>query len=129
SSATPDSRTARARRRFEGSFLQRLFRRLESVHFADQAILLGAGLLVSVLPFLILLSAFADERIDDDITLHLGLDHRAAGIVSHLFNQASPAFNFATVTALLFAVGGSLAVVSSLQQIYEKVFEQSRRGM
>jgi membrane protein len=116
-------------RRFEGSFLHRLFRRLESLDFANQAILLGAGLLVSVLPLLILLSAFANERIDDDITLHLGLDHRAARIVSHLFNQASPAFSFATVTAVLFAVGGSLAVVCSLQQIYEKVFDQSRRGM
>jgi len=30
------------------------------------------------------------------------MDHRAAKIVSHLFNQASPAINVATVTSLLF---------------------------
>src|SRR3954469_24485515 len=112
------------RRRFEGSFAHQLLKRLDALDFANQAILLGAGLLVSLLPFLILLSAFSNERVDDDIALHLGLDHRAAIIVTHLFEQASPAINAATVTGMLFAVAGTLAVVCSLQEIYEKVFDQ-----
>ena len=112
------SRAAAARQRFEGSFAHRLFQRLDALDFTNQAILLGSGLLVSLLPFLILLSAFANERVDDDLALHLGLDHRAAQIVSHLFNQASPALNVATVTSLLFVVAGTVAVVSSLQEIY-----------
>src|SRR3954449_10842916 len=99
------------RRRFEGSFAHQLLKRLDSLDFANQAILLGAGILVSVLPFLILLSAFSNERVDDDISLHLGLDHRAATIVSHLFTQASPALNTATITGMVFAVAGTLAVV------------------
>jgi membrane protein len=127
--AGDNSRRGWLRRHYQGSFVQRLLQRLEALDFANQAILFGSGLLVSLLPFLILLSAFANERLDDDLALHLGLDHRAATIVSHLFNQASPALNFATITSLLFVVGGTLAVVSSLQEIYEKVFEQTHRGM
>jgi len=84
----------------------------------------GAGLLVSVLPFVILLSAFASQRIDDDISLRMGLDRRAAGIVDHLFTSAPASLNAATVTSLVFVTAGLLAVASSLQQIYEKVFRK-----
>jgi membrane protein len=89
----------------------------------------GAGLLVSLLPFVILLSAFASQRIDDDISLRLGLDRRAAGIVDHLFTSAPATLNAATATSLVFLVFGMLAVASSLQQIYEKVFRQDHRGL
>ena len=97
---------AGTRQRFEGSFAHRLFKRLDALDFTNQAILYGSGLLVSLLPFLILLSAFANERVDDDIALHLGLDQRAANIVSHLFNQASPALNAAAVTGAAFVIAG-----------------------
>ena len=56
---------------------------------ANQAMLFGAGLLISLLPFVILLSAFASQRVNDDISLRLGLDPRAAGIVNHLFKGRS----------------------------------------
>jgi membrane protein len=91
--------------------------------------LFGAGLLVSLLPFLILLSAFADNRIDDDIALRLGLDRRAAGIVTHLFTSSPASLNVATVTSLVFVTAGTIAVAGSLQQIYEKVFRQDHRGL
>jgi membrane protein len=91
--------------------------------------LFGAGLLVSLLPFVILLSAFASQRVDDDISLRLGLDRRAAGIVDHLFASAPATLNAATATSLVFLIAGMLAVASSLQQIYEKVFRQDHRGM
>src|SRR6516165_12710139 len=109
-------------------FVRALLRRLGAIDFVNEAMLFGAGLLISVVPFMILLSAFASERVDDDIALHLGLDHRAAGIVSHLFNHASPTVSVATVTSLLFVVAGTIAVVSSLLQIDEKVFDLAHRG-
>jgi hypothetical protein len=62
---TPRSAPARykalasARDRFEGSLAQGFLARLKALDFADQAMLFGAGLLVSLLPFVILLSAFA----------------------------------------------------------------------
>jgi membrane protein len=118
-----------ARDRFEGSFAQNFLRRLKALDFANQAMLFGAGLLVSLLPLVILLSAFASQRVDDDISLRLGLDRRAAGIVDHLFTSAPATLNAATATSLVFLVAGMLAVASSLQQIYEKVFRQDHRGM
>ena len=119
---------ARARDRFDGSLTQRFLARLKALDFADQAMLFGAGLLVSLLPFVILLSAFASQRVDDDISLRLGLDRRAAGIMDHLFTSAPATLNAATTTSLIFLIAGMLAVASSLQQIYEKVFRQDHRG-
>ena len=75
---TPPSRPARykalawARDLFEGSLAQSFLQRLKAVDFASQAVLFGSGLLVSLLPFVILLSAFASQRVDDDISQRLG---------------------------------------------------------
>ena len=91
--------------------------------------LFGAGLLVSLLPFVILLSAFASQRVDDDISLRLGLDRRAAGIVDHLITPAPATLNTSTITSLIFVTAGMFAVASSLQQIYEKAFHQDHRGL
>jgi membrane protein len=127
---TPPSVPARykalawARERFEGSLAQSFLTRLNALDFADQAILFGAGLLVSLLPLVILLSAFASQRVDDDISLRLGLDRKAAGIMDHLFTAAPATLNAATATSLVFLVFGMVAVASSLQQIYEKAFGQ-----
>jgi len=120
---------ASARDRFEGSLAQSFLTRLKGLDFADQAILFGAGLLVSLLPFVILLSAFASQRVDDDISLRLGLDRQASGIMDHLFTAAPATLNAATATSLVFLVFGMLAVARSLQQIYEKVFRQDHRGI
>ena len=93
---TPPSRLAGyealawARDRFEGSLAQSFLQRLKVLDFASQAVLFGSGLLVSLLPLVILLSAFASQRVDDDISHRLGLDRRAAGIVDHLFTSARP---------------------------------------
>jgi membrane protein len=132
---TPPSRPARykalarARDRFDGSLAQSFLMRLKALDFADQAMLFGGGLLVSLLPFVILLGAFASQRIDDDIALRLGLDRQASGIVDHLFTSAPATLNAATATSLVFLTAGMLAVASSLQQIYEKVFRQHHRGI
>jgi membrane protein len=76
-----------------------------------------------------LLSAFASQRVDDDIALRLGLDRRAAGIVDQLFTSAPATLDAATATSLVFLIAGMLAVASSLQQIYEKIFRQDHRGI
>jgi membrane protein len=120
---------AKARDRFEGSLAQSFVVQLKAIDFSDQVILFGAGMLVSLLPFLILLSAFASERVDDDISLRLGLDRRASGIVTHLLTPSPASLNVATATSLLFVTAGSLAVAGSLQQVYEKVFHQGHRGL
>ena len=117
------------RERYAGSLAQSFVIQLKDLDFSTQIMLFGAGLLVSLLPFLILLSAFASQRIDDDIALRLGLDRRASGIVTHLFTSAPASLNAATATSLVFVTAGTIAVASSLQQIYEKVFRQDHRGL
>ena len=132
---TPPSAPARynvlawVRDRFEGSLAHSFLMRLQALDFGSQVMLFGAGLLVSLLPFLILLSAFASHRLGDDIALRLGLNQRASGIVAHLLTSAPATLNFATATSLLFVAAGSLAVAGSLQQIYEKVFHQDHLGL
>jgi membrane protein len=118
-----------ARDWYEGSLAQSFVTQLKTLDFANQAVLFGAGLLVSLLPFVILLSAFASHRVDDDISVRLGLDRRAAGIVDTLFTHAPATLNASTVTSLIFVTVGMFAVASSLQQIYEKAFRQDHRGL
>jgi membrane protein len=120
---------AATRQRYQGSLAQSFITQLKVLDFANQAMLFGAGLLVSLLPFVILLSAFASQRVDDDISLRLGLDHQAAGIVDQLFTSAPATLNASTITSLIFVTAGMFAVASSLQQIYEKAFRQEHRGL
>jgi len=49
--------------------------------------------------------------------------------VTHLFTSAPASLNATTATSLVFVTAGTLAVASSLQQIYEKVFRQNHRGV
>jgi hypothetical protein len=92
---------AAARDWYEGSLAQSFVTQLKAIDLSDQVMLSGAGLLISALPFLILLSAFASNRVDDDISMRLGLDRRASGIMTHLFTSAPATLNVATATSLV----------------------------
>ena len=117
-----------AQGRFEGSAAQIFLRQLGALDFVNSIVLFGASLLLSVLPFIILLSSLADRRIDTDLSRHIGLDHQGARIFSQLF-RSSPTHSAAPiVTALIFALAGTMAVAGSLQVIYEQVFGQPHRG-
>ena len=117
-----------ARGRYEGSPAQSFLRRLAALDFVDSIILFGSALLISVLPFVILLSSLANHRIDTDLSRHIGLDRQGSLIVSQLF-RSSPAHSAAAiVAALIFATAGTISVASSLQVIYERVFDQQHRG-
>ena len=117
-----------ARDRFEGSAAQDFLRRLGALDFVNSIVLFGASLLLSVLPFIILLSSLANHRIDTDLSRHIGLSYQGARIVSQLF-RSSPTHSAAPiVTALVLAAAGTMAVAGSLQVIYERAFGQQHRG-
>jgi membrane protein len=98
------------------------------VSFFDSVVLFGAALLISVLPFVILLSSLANHHIDTDISRHIGLNGQGARIVSELF-RSTPSHSWAAiVTGLIFAAAGTVTVASSLQVIYERIFGQPHRG-
>jgi membrane protein len=119
---------AAARVRFEGLAAQIFLRRLGALDFVNSIVLFGASLLLSVLPFIILLSSLANHRIDTDLSRHIGLNSQGARVVSQLF-RSSPAHSAAPiVTALILAAAGTMAVAGSLQVIYERVFGEQHRG-
>ena len=113
----------RALRRFEGSVPQEFWARLKSVGFGEWIILFGAAVLLSVLPMIILFSAMASTRIDDDISAHLGLSSRGAHIIARLFRSSTFRFNVGVLISLLLAIAGTIAVARSVQLLYERAFE------
>jgi membrane protein len=117
-----------ARGRYEGSWVQAVAAQLKALHVFDWTTIFGAELLWSALPFIILLSSLANERIDDDLSRHIGLNRQGAQIVEHLFRHSPAHATIAIVTGLLFSFAGSIAVVSSLQLLYERVFDQQHRA-
>jgi membrane protein len=119
---------AAGRGRYEGSWTQDLAARLKALDFINAIMLFGATLLLSALPLVILVSSLANERIDDDISRHIGLDNQGARIVHGLF-RASPTHPVVPiVTGLVIAFAGTMAVVACLQAIYERAFDQEPRG-
>jgi membrane protein len=116
------------RSRYEASWAGEIGRQLKALDFVNWITMFGAALLWSVLPLLILLSSFADRRIDDDISRHIGLNSQGSHIVETLF-RGTPAHGVEPIlTGFLFCFGGVVAVASSLQLIYERVFGQEPRG-
>jgi membrane protein len=122
--ARPPKRTERWRAAFEGSFAQDLIRGLGAVDFGDRIIVFGASLLVSVLPLIIVLSAYSSHRIQDDIAQHLGLSAQGARIIEGLFRSSVSSFNLAIFVSLLLSFLGTVAVARSVEVIYERAFER-----
>ena len=76
---------------------------------------------------MILLSSFANRRIEHDLSSHLGLNARAAHIVEQLFrNNGSPP-PFAIAFAVVFTLAGTLGVAGSVQKFYERILGGRRR--
>jgi membrane protein len=119
---------AAARRRYEGSWAQDVAARLKDVDVGHSITLLGSSLLLSVLPLIILLGALGNERIDDDLSRHIGLNSHAAGDVRDLFRSSPSHAVVPIATGLIIAFAGTMGVAGSLEQIYERVFDQARRG-
>jgi membrane protein len=117
-----------ARARYEGSSAEAIVGQLKALDTFNWTTIFGAELLWSALPFLILLSSLANERIDDDLSRHIGLNSRGAGIVARLFRHAPTHAVVPIVTGLLFALAGVIAVVASVQVLYERVFNLEPRG-
>jgi len=117
-----------ARVRYERSWVGDVVAQLKALHFFDWTTIFGAELLWSALPFIIVVSSLANTRIDDDLSRHIGLSSRGAHIVQTLFRNSPSHAVLAIVTGLLFSFAGIVAVVASLQVVYERLFGQEHRG-
>jgi len=117
-----------ARTRYEHSLIGDVVTQLRDLEFFNWTTIFGAELLWSALPFVILLSSLANGRIDDDLSRHIGLNRQGSHIVRGLFRTTPTHAVVPIVTGLLFTFAGVVAVVSSLQVLYERVFDQEHRG-
>jgi membrane protein len=126
--ARAQRRIESARRHLEGSRVQGTITRLQALDVADWTTRFGADLLWSVLPLLILLSSLANDRIDDDLSRHIGLDREGAHIVRGLFRGSPSHDGVAIAIGLLVTLTGSIALARSLQEMYEQIFGHDHRG-
>jgi membrane protein len=110
------------RHHYQGSALQDLIKALGDVEFGNWIILFGASFLLSVLPLIILISAFANTRVDDNIDTRLGLSQKGAHIVDDLFKSSHAGWGFGVVLALIFSLAGTIAVARSIQRLYQQIF-------
>jgi membrane protein len=117
-----------ARRHLEASRVQGTITRLRALDIANWTTLFGAELLWSVLPLLILLSSLANDRIDDDLSRHIGLNRKGAHIVHGLFRATPSHDGVAIAIGVLVALAGSVAIARSLQEMYEQIFGHDHRG-
>ena len=128
-SAQPPPRSlSAARRRYRGSVAEDLAVRLKELEAGNWIVTFGASVLLTVLPLIILLGALANERIDDDLSRHLGVNRHGANIVAALFRHRPTGSAVPIALGLLIGSLGTLAMAGSLQVVYERVFRQHPRG-
>jgi membrane protein len=111
------------RRRYRGSVVQVLIKDLGKVEFGSWIILFGASFLMSVLPLIILLSALANSKVDDNIATRLGLNREGSHIVDTLFTSSHTGLNFGVAVALVLSLLGTIAVARLVQRLYQQVFD------
>jgi membrane protein len=119
---------AAAQRRFEGTWVEAFIKELKAVDVVEWTTVFGAELLWSVLPLLILLSSLADTRIDDDLSRHIGLNNHGAHILEGLFRNTPSHAIIPILSGALVSFAGTVAVVGSIQVLYERAFELEQRG-
>src|SRR3954470_3667572 len=111
-----------ARRRYDGSAAQTMVVRLKAVDFFNSITLFGAMFLLSALPLMVLVSSFANRRIEHDLTHHLGLNAQAAAVVEGLFRHSHTRAPVAVAFALLLGFAGTVGVAGMVQADYEQIF-------
>lgn len=120
-----------AQRRFSGSTAEEIVTRLRDMHAVTTITMFGAAFLLSALPFMILLSSFANRRIDDDLAAHLGLDTRAQAVVDRLFDTPTTNSVSALVLAVVLTAAGTVGIASTVQSVYRQIFgrDEVRAGL
>jgi membrane protein len=124
----PRGLAGRFQRRYAGSLLQAIVDLLRELGFVNSITLFGAAFLLSALPFIILMSSFANRRVEDDLSRHLGLNAQASRIVEQLFSHSASRSTSAIVIAVALSVVGAAGVAGTLQNDYERIFGATHHG-
>lgn len=111
------------------SAIGHLWQRLDAMDFINRGMLFAAVLLLTFIPFVIIVQALAGRSATDGVVRRFGLDQQAAKVVSEVF--ASPSSTSSALTAgsyILFVLGG-LAAAGAIQGLWENAYGLESRGL
>jgi membrane protein len=117
------------REKFSGSSADRLWRRLGALDFINRAMVFAATLLVCLFPFLIVVNSLAGRSTARGLAGHLGLDPQAAAIVGGLFASSAATSTAVTGASWVFFILSGVAAASAVQELYQRAFGLSGRGV
>jgi membrane protein len=118
------------RKKYAGSVVEDLWRRLVAMDVINQGIVFAATLLLCLFPFLIVVSALASRPVVNVLMRYTGLNGQAAADADHLFaSSAATASAVVGSASMVFFVLGGIAAATALQQIYERAFDLPHRRM
>lgn len=109
--------------KYTGSWADDLWGRLDAADFMTQAFLLAATFLLCAVPFLIIATALAGRSAAATMTSRLGLNQQASADVGHLFASSTATSAAITGTSWIFFVLGGVAAASTVQTLYQRVFQ------
>lgn len=111
-----------ARRRYEKSAARALLDRLKDLQLGTTMTVFGASFLLSALPFMILLSSFANRHVEDDLASHLGLNAQATAILDRLFDRTPTRSAGPVALAVLFTSIGTVGIAGIVRSVYRQIF-------
>ena len=120
---------APAKKRYSGSFSERLWNRLTELDFINKGMLFAAVLLLCAFPFFIVVSSLFGHSAATGLARRLGLNHNAAADVSHVIAPASSTSAAVSGLAYVFFILGGIAAAAAVTDLYQQVFQLKPRGM
>ena len=100
--------------------------RLNAVDFMNSSMQFAGLAILCLFPVLVILDEATGRQTTHTITTRLGLDHQASKDLDHLINTSGDrAVHALTVFGCIFLALSAIAIASTLQSWYEKVFDES----
>jgi membrane protein len=90
--------------------------------------LFGASVFLCFLPFMLVVGSIAGRDVAAGLTRHLGLSAQAADQVRSLFRTSRPGSGVTTVWAVAVSTVSGMGTASTLQRLYERLFDLAGLG-
>ena len=122
-------RAATVSDRLSGAAVGHVWQRLNAMDFINRAMLFGAVLFLSFVPFILIIEALAGQGAAARLIKRFGLTGEAADATGAVFS--SPSGTSAGITGLSYVllVLSAVAAAAAIQELYERVFDLETRGI